>query len=161
MPASRRLDLLQLATLLFVALALVPAGAHFFELPNKMRLAPADYMAVQAIYRGWALFGIVLFGALALLIVHTVAIRRHPRAMRLSLGATLCVVANLAIFFAFTYPMNVATANWTVTPADFEAARAQWEYSHAVNAVVMLLAFLATAMSVLASRPAVAVDAAA
>jgi len=32
--------------------------------------------------------------------------------------------------------MNVASNNWTVTPADFEAARRQWEYSHAVSAVL-------------------------
>ena len=46
------------------ALALVPAGAHFFELPNKIRLSQEQYFTVQGIYRGWALFGFVLFGAI-------------------------------------------------------------------------------------------------
>ena len=50
-------DALQLASLTFAALTLVPAGAHFFELPSKMGLPPEQYMIVQNIYRGWALFG--------------------------------------------------------------------------------------------------------
>jgi hypothetical protein len=43
---------------------LVPSGAHLFALPNKIGLAQDQYFVVQNIYRGWALFGIVLFGAL-------------------------------------------------------------------------------------------------
>ena len=50
---------------MLTALALVPAGAHLFELPNKIGLDQEPYFIVQGIYRGWALFGIVLFGALA------------------------------------------------------------------------------------------------
>ncbi|HYI89366.1 MAG TPA: DUF1772 domain-containing protein, partial [Beijerinckiaceae bacterium] len=45
------------------ALALVPAGAHLFELPNKVGLSQEHYFIVQGIYRGWALFGLVLFPA--------------------------------------------------------------------------------------------------
>jgi hypothetical protein len=51
---------------ILTALALVPAGAHFFELPNKIRLSQEQYFTVQGIYRGWALFGIVLLGDLGL-----------------------------------------------------------------------------------------------
>ena len=54
----------QFLALVFIALALVPSGAHLFALPNKMDLARDQYFVVQNIYRGWALFGIVLFGAL-------------------------------------------------------------------------------------------------
>jgi hypothetical protein len=50
--------------------------------------------------------------------------------------------------------MNVASSNWTQLPANFETARRQWEYSHAANAGLMLIAFASLAASVLASRPA-------
>jgi hypothetical protein len=40
---------------ILTALALVPAGAHFFELPNKIRLSQEQYFTVQGIYRGWLL----------------------------------------------------------------------------------------------------------
>jgi hypothetical protein len=49
---------------MLTALALVPSGAHLAALPNKMAMAQAAYFVAQQIYAGWALFGIVLFGAL-------------------------------------------------------------------------------------------------
>ena len=44
----------RLATIVMVALCLLPAGAHFFELANKMSLSSAEYIAVQKIYAGWS-----------------------------------------------------------------------------------------------------------
>jgi len=41
---------LRLFTIIMVALCLVPTGAHFFELINKMSLSPVAYMTVQKIY---------------------------------------------------------------------------------------------------------------
>src|SRR5262249_48661511 len=65
--------------------------------------------------------------------------RAKRTAFLLSLTALLCLGATQVIFWTFTYPMNAATNNWTVIPQDFEAARLQWEYSHAVNAVLTFL----------------------
>ena len=45
--------------------------------------------------------------------------------------------------------MNVATNNWTITPQDFEAVRRQWEYSHAVNAMLTFVAFVTITLSAL------------
>ena len=59
-----RLRVAQFLALVFIALALAPSGAHLFALPNKIDLARDQYFVVQNIYRGWALFGVVLFGAL-------------------------------------------------------------------------------------------------
>jgi hypothetical protein len=54
----------QFASLLFSALAMVPAMAHLMELPNKIRLSRADYFVAQQLYRGWALAGVVVTAAL-------------------------------------------------------------------------------------------------
>ncbi len=144
----------QLAAIVLVALALVPAGAHFFEMPNKMGLDPDRYMTVQSIYTGWALFGIVIYAALAATLAHAYVVRREPRALALSLGAFLCIAATQVIFWTYTYPMNAASKSWTVMPQPFEAARRQWEYSHAVNAGITLLALFLIVAAVLASRRA-------
>jgi hypothetical protein len=58
------LKIVQFLALTLTALALVPSGAHLFALPNKINLAAEQYFIVQNTYRGWSLFGIVLFGAL-------------------------------------------------------------------------------------------------
>ena len=74
---------LQFLAIVLTALALVPGGAHFFSLPNKIHLTEGNYFIVQNIYRGWALFGIVLFGALF-------AILRSPGPCAVSALSFLC-----------------------------------------------------------------------
>src|SRR5262245_32056248 len=126
-------------------------GRAFFELANKMSMSEPEYMTVQRIYAGWSFFGIAFIAALLLTLTHTFMIRGDRAAFFLSLVAFLCLAATQGIFWTFTYPMNVASNHWTVTPADFEAARRQWEYSHAVNAVLTFAAFVAITLSVLAT----------
>ncbi len=55
--------------------------------------------------------------------VHTFTVRVHRTAFVLSLTAFLCLAATQVIFWMFTYPMNVESNNWTVTPEDCEARR--------------------------------------
>ena len=134
-------------------LALVPAGAHFFELPNKIRLSQEQYFTVQGIYRGWALFGFVLLGAIGANLVHAILIRDVLRAFWFALLAFLLMVVSFAIFFVWTYPANQATSNWTVAPANWASLRTQWEYSHAANAVVTFLALCAVTASLPVTKP--------
>lgn len=137
--------------ILTVAVCLVPAGAHLFEMRNKMLLSPDSYMTVQAIYAGWALFGIAILAALVFTLWHTVLVWRLPRGRWLSLLSFILIAATQAIFWTATFPMNVLTENWTVMPTDLEAARRQWEYSHAASAVLTGLALLAIVVSALAA----------
>jgi hypothetical protein len=146
------LKAVQFLALVLTALALVPAGAHLFVLANKINLAQEQYFIVQNIYRGWALFGIVWIGALLANFVLAVMLRGQGLPFMLALIAGLCVAAMLAIFFTWTYPANQATDNWTAIPANWEPLRRQWEYSHAVNALVTFAAFCSVALSVLATR---------
>ena len=69
-----------LLAIISVAIYLVPEGAHFFELFNKMTLPASEYMTVQKIYQGWALFGIAIAAALLLTLLHTVLTWRHTTA---------------------------------------------------------------------------------
>ncbi len=144
--------LVQLLAIIATALYLVPTGAHLFELPHKMALAPAVYMAVQQIYAGWQLFGIVIAIAVLATLVNTILVRTDRRAFAWSLGAFLALAATQGVFWAFTYPVNVATRFWTVRPEPFETARRQWEYSHAASAVLTFVALVAIVFSSLTHR---------
>ena len=53
----------------------MPGGAHFFAMPNKLPMT--GYYAAQPAYRGWALFAIPLFGALAANLVMGAALWRR------------------------------------------------------------------------------------
>ena len=147
-PGSNVMRFLAVIAVLSVAMCLVPAGAHLFEFANKMSMSQPEYMTVQKIYAGWSFFGITVIAALLITLIHTFMVRGDRPAFLLSLAAFLCLAATQGIFWMFTYPMNVASNNWTVTPADFESARRQWEYSHAVSAVLTFIALVAITASV-------------
>ena len=146
------MKVLQFIAMALTALALVPAGAHFFELPNKIHLAQNDYFIVQTIYRGWALFGIVLFGALVSTLALAIVTRELAAPFVLVVISVLCQLATLVIFFLFTFPANQATHNWTAVPENWEALRRQWEYAHAASAVIAFAAFCALTLSLLTAK---------
>jgi hypothetical protein len=80
-PPATSLALVRAAALLLVALCLVPTGAHLSELPNKIGLPADQYMLVQQIYRGWALFGSLIVAALAATAPQSSALAPRPRGL--------------------------------------------------------------------------------
>jgi hypothetical protein len=147
-----RMTILQFILLACLAIILVPAGAHLFELPAKMALPHADYMVIQRIYAGWAWFGVPIYLAMILLVLHAVLMRRNRPSFWLSLVALALIAVTQIIFWRYTFPMNSLTLNWSIPPPEFEAARRQWEYSHAINAALTFLAFASGTFAVLAAR---------
>jgi hypothetical protein len=131
------------------ALALVPAGAHLLELPNKIALPQADYFIVQGIYRGWWLTGFVLIAATVVDLMLAVHLRRRRAIAGPAMVAFLLLAATLAIFFTWTFPANQATRNWTVVAEDWQVLRLRWEYAHASGAVLTFIAFCAVVLSAL------------
>jgi hypothetical protein len=141
--------ILQFIAIILTALALVPGGAHALEMVHKLALDQDRYMVVQSIYRGWALLGIVLIGALAANGVLAFRTRRRTVPSTFAAAAAVLIAITLAVFFTWTFPANQLTGNWTITPVDWQTLRAQWEYSHAANAVLTFLALCATTVSAL------------
>ena len=146
------MKLLQFVAVVLTALALVPGGAHLFAMPNKINLGASDYFIVQGIYRGWAFLGIVLIGAVLANLTLTILIREQRPPFVFALISLLCLLATLAIFFAYTFPANQVTNNWTDVPANWQQLRSQWEISHAVNAAITFAAFCSLTISVLLTR---------
>jgi hypothetical protein len=136
-----------------VALTLAPTGAHLLELPHKIGMPADSYRIVQTIYRGWAFAGIVLIAAVLATLWLTVVQKAAQTGFAPALIAFLCMAAMLVIFFVFTFPVNQATANWTVLPGNWEALRSRWEYSHAVSGLLNIVALVAVILSSLARKP--------
>jgi hypothetical protein len=79
----------------------------------------------------------------------TIVLRRRGCRFGRAFAAFLFIAVNLVIFFIWTFPTNQATSNWTVVPRNWDELRIQWEYSHAVNAVVMFVALGCVVVAVL------------
>ena len=134
---------LRSTTLVLTALAMSAALAHAFELANKINLSREQYLIVQQLYMGWAWLGLVVVGATVATLMLALTSRNEPRVFSGALIAFVCVAASLLVFAIFTYPVNQATHNWTMTPDNWEALRRDWEYSHATAAGLDFLAFVA------------------
>src|SRR5215472_639556 len=83
------LRLVQFLAIMLTALAFVPS------VPNKMAMAQAAYFVAQQTYAGWALFGIVLFGALIANLAHAIMLRKLGRSFGYALASFLLIAANL------------------------------------------------------------------
>jgi hypothetical protein len=136
-------------SILFTAVSMSAGFAHLFELPHKIDLPRDEYLIVQQIYRGWALLGIAVIGALVSTLVLSVLMRGNYRMFYLTLTATVCIALSLIVFFTFTYPVNQQTVNWTVLPENWQELRRQWEYSHAASAGLYFVAFITLTVSML------------
>ncbi len=139
--------------LMSTALALGGALAHLFELPNKIGLPRDAYFTVQGIYRGWFQLAYVLAVQLVSMLAVATLYRRQPLVSGFAISAVLCLAAAQVIFWAYTYPANAATANWTSIPENWAGLRRQWEYSHAAGAAFQLLAMGCLILAALARRP--------
>jgi len=140
------IKILQFAAILLTAVAMAAGWAHLLELPNKIVLSREEYLTVQQIYRGWALLGIVVVGALLSAAALAVLLRKEGVSFYLALAAAMCIALSLVVFFSFTYPVNQATQNWTMLPDGWEPLRRRWEYSHAAGALLYFFALASLAL---------------
>lgn len=153
MPAQERTpDFALFLALLATALSLGGALAHAFELPTKLTLPRTDYFIVQQIYSGWDKL-IVLLGAQLIGILATLYCFRTMRSVfRPALAALVFLALAQIVFWAFTFPANNVTANWTAIPDNWEAVRARWEFSHLAGAACQVLAMISLIVAALAAR---------
>ncbi|OCK58119.1 hypothetical protein [Bradyrhizobium sp. LMTR 3] len=141
--------IIRFLAIILTGLAVIAPAAHLFELRHKMQMSEQDYFVVQRIYVGWWVVGLFLPASLIANLALAVEVRADKLALWLAGAAIALIIVNLAIFLIWTNPVNVATDNWTVRPEDWQTSRRHWEYSHAVNAGVTLLAFCAATLAAL------------
>jgi hypothetical protein len=160
MPAERLaqyrwflLDAVQLSAIALTALALVPGSSHAFDMLSKLQLGPTEYTTVERLQHGSSL--IVVAGGLALVALgmHAFLVRSNAVAYGWSLAAMVCIGAAQLVFWVVGYPVSVETEAWTQIPADFEAARRNWEYAFAATGMLAFGGLLALVRAIEASRP--------
>jgi hypothetical protein len=144
--------IIRFLAIVVTGLAVIAPAAHLFELSGKIQMSEQDYFVVQRIYLGWWVAGLFLPAALILNLALAFVVSADRFAFVLACIAAGLIVLNLAIFLVWTQPVNTVTNNWALRLENWQTLRAQWEYSHAVNAGVTFLAFCATTLAAL--RPA-------
>src|SRR6185312_1033210 len=103
------------ASIYLTAITLSLTFSHLLEMPQKLNYGQELYMAVQhTSYLYFALVGAPAeLGAVLCVGVLCFLVRPRGRSFWLTITATLCVAAGLAVWFAVVSPANGQMAQWT------------------------------------------------
>lgn len=158
------IKVLQILTVILVALAMVPAVAHALELPGKMRLTKDAYFAVQRIYYpGFTMAGIgepVSSTSTILLLFFTTP---GTAAFWLTLVSLIGLIGMQGVYWIVIHPVNKvwvqgeklsglgsgffglgqARAKTGGSAPDWTALRNRWERAHLVRATLVSVSFVA------------------
>ncbi len=146
-----RLGVVYCIAIILTALALAPAAAQLLGLPGRMALSDQDYVFMHYVDRGWAWAWIMAPLAFIADVVLVFMFRQRGAFKLVSLAA-LFMACTFLVYAIWIYPVDHLTAQWVVLPANWMALRAQWEYAHALNALLIFLAFCALALSAPVTR---------
>lgn len=157
------LRICRFTSIYLTALTLSLTFCHLLETPRKMQYGEALYMAVQhSLYLYFAWVGAFAeVGAVVFLVVLSVLLRNRRAAFYVTLAATLCFAAGLAVWVAVVSPANAQMAQWSSVPLppNWTDVRRQWEFGHAASAVLNLVGFGALVFSVVVDTPKSALQA--
>ncbi len=138
-------------TIVLASLSLGMAFCHLLQLSPRMRYDAEMWRATQTMYQLFGTVGafIEVGASLSAVVLVFLARGRRPAILWTLVGAACLVVAQAA-WWLFVFPVNARMAEWTASmPADWTRFRAQWEYAHAVRAILELLGFAALVLSAL------------
>jgi hypothetical protein len=144
-------------TIMLTALGMGMAFGHVLEMPAKLAYqAPVWLLLQQTLYGNFRVLGLLLeVGALACALTLCMLVRAHRPTLGWTLLATVCLLGAQAAWWLGVLPVNAQVAQFTAEtlPPDWKLLRVQWEYTHAVRAVLQASALAALVLSVLAETP--------
>jgi hypothetical protein len=132
---------------------------HLLELPQRMQFDQQLWVRVTVIENVYRLFGSVgaVFETTAILtaIVLVFLIYKRGSTFYWALGGAILLVLAFVSWIMFVAPMNAEFALWLTNPVsvDWTRYRDQWEYGHAANALIKIIALSLLVISVLVETP--------
>ena len=146
-------------TIILTALSAGLSFAHLLELPPRIFYFDAKLWVATTTRGLYALFGTVgavtEIGSILTAVVLALFLRGRRTAFYLALAGAILLALAFVSWVAFVAPVNAELAKWTVDsfPADWARYRDQWEYTHAANAVIKIVALSLLALSVIVETP--------
>lgn len=144
-------------TIIAVSLSMAMAFCHLLQLPPRMSYDGAQWVATQSLYQLFGTVGAFIeVSALLLATVLSLAVCRRRPAFQWTVFGTACLLVAHAAWWVFVAPVNAEISTWTLDaiPADWTWWRSQWEYTHAVRAILEIFGLSALVLSVLVETPA-------
>jgi hypothetical protein len=132
---------------------------HLLELPQRMQFDQQLWVRVTVFENVYKLFGSVgaAFEITAILtaIVLVFLVRKRGSTFYWTLSGAIFLVLAFVSWIMFIAPMNVEFSKWLTNPvpADWTQYRDQWEYAHAINALIKIIGQSLLVISVLIETP--------
>lgn len=146
-------------TLMLTSLSLSLSMTHLLELPQRMQFDQQLWVRVTVFENVYRWFGSVgaAFEITAILtaIMLVFLVRKRGSTFYWTLGGAIFLILAFVSWIVFVAPMNAEFARWLTNPvpADWTRYRDQWEYAHAVNAVIKIIGLGLLMISVLVETP--------
>ncbi|MGH8604812.1 MAG: DUF1772 domain-containing protein [Gammaproteobacteria bacterium] len=168
-------SVLQVLTVILVAVAMALSLAHTLELPGKMRLEQETYYAMQPIYYpGFTIGGISEPAGIILTIILLFLTPMGSPDFWLTLVALFGLIGMEAVYWLFTHPVNKfwvegekldrfssrffsfganrSRLENETRPPDWTELRDRWEYSHVARAGFGLVSLIALVIAISCSK---------
>ncbi|AFZ01770.1 hypothetical protein Cal6303_2807 [Calothrix sp. PCC 6303] len=146
-------------TLMLASFSLSLSMTHLLELPQRMQFDQQLWVRVTVFENVYKLFGSVgaAFEITAILtaIVLVFLVRKCGSTFYWTLIGAIFLVLAFVSWIMFVAPMNAEFAKWLTNPipADWRQYRDQWEYAHAINALIKIIGLSLLVISVLVETP--------
>ncbi|AFY35974.1 hypothetical protein Cal7507_5650 [Calothrix sp. PCC 7507] len=146
-------------TLMLASFSLSLSMTHLLELPQRMQFDQQLWVKVTVFENVYKLFGSVgaAFEITAILtaIVLVFLVRKRGSSFYWTLGGVIFLVLAFVSWIIFVTPMNAEFAKWLTNPIpqDWMRYRNQWEYTHAINALIKIIGLSLLVISVLVETP--------
>jgi len=111
---------------------------------------------VENVYKLFGTVGAVFeISAILTAVILTFLVRDRGSTFYWTLGGAILLVLAFVSWIVFIAPMNAEFAKWLTDPipVDWTRYRDRWEYAHAANAVIKIIALGLLATSVLIETP--------
>lgn len=147
-------------TIMLTALTMGMAFCHLLEMPARLTWDASLWVTTTVPGGLYWLFGTVGafidVGSWVTAGVLVLLVRKRLPALQWTLAGACLLIAAHILWWFFVFPVNTEIATWTAAsaPANWEQWRAQWEYTHAIRAVLQICGLGALLLSVLLENEA-------
>lgn len=153
------IKIFQFATLLLAAFSLSLSMTHLLELPQRIKFDQELWVKVTVFEGVYKYFGSVgaffEIGAILAAFILAFLLRGHGSVFYWALSGAIILAIALVSWLIFVNSANAELARWLTEPVppDWTRTSNQWEYAHAVNAFIKIIAFSLFAVSVIIKSP--------
>ena len=148
------------ATIILAAFSLSLSMTHLLEFPQRMKFDQQLWVRVtvfEGVYKYFGSAGAVFeVGAILAAVVLIFLVRGRGPTFHWTLGGASLLAAAFVSWILFVNSANAELARWLTSPVppDWTSTRDQWEYAHAINALIKIAGFSLLLISVLVETPA-------